>query len=190
MSELPEGFDSIFRYIAVVSQRAEQIISGAKVRCDSRHGKPTMQAKDDVDSGMVDWRVLTQEELDAQRQAIVEQFRAEVGADDYRAIAAPGVAADAGIPHQKPEVTAPDQAREEKDDELARLQRLLGLAGPPPEETPTEPAPVAEATSTDGDADNDDLAVNDEPAEEVSLEEAGSELGESASFDDENEENE
>jgi DNA-directed RNA polymerase subunit K/omega len=189
MSELPEGFDSIFRYIAVVSQRAEQIISGAKVRCDSRHGKPTMQAKDDVDSGMVDWRVLTQEELDAQRQAIVEQFRAEVGADDYRAIAAPGVEAGVGAP-QKPEITTPDLANEEKDDELARLQRLLGLAGPPPEEAPKEPAPAAEEAGSEDAEDDDAVSDDDQPAEEVSLDEVESELGESGSFDGENEEDE
>jgi DNA-directed RNA polymerase subunit K/omega len=181
MSELPEGFDSIFRYIAVVSQRAEQIISGAKVRCETRHNKPTMQAKDDVDQGMVDWRVLTQEELDAQRQAIVEQFRAEVGADDYRAIAAPGVDAP-----QKPETTTPDLVTEEKDDELARLQRLLGLAGPPEESK--EPAPAAEEPGSDDEVLSNDSLADDEPAEEVSLDEAESELGESDSFDEENEE--
>ena len=32
MIELPEEFDSIFRYIVVVSQRAEQLINGAKPR--------------------------------------------------------------------------------------------------------------------------------------------------------------
>mgnify|MGYP000261210167 CR=1 FL=1 len=35
MIELPEGFDSVFRYIVVVSQRAEQLINGAKPRTDS-----------------------------------------------------------------------------------------------------------------------------------------------------------
>jgi hypothetical protein len=71
--------------------------------------------------------VLTQEELDAQRQAIVEQFRAEVGADRIQAEAHP----------QLPDVlpTGPVEEREEpaavepedRDDELSRLQRLLGL---------------------------------------------------------------
>ena len=32
MIELPENFDSVFRYIVVVSQRAEQLINGAKPR--------------------------------------------------------------------------------------------------------------------------------------------------------------
>ena len=80
MIELPKEFDSIFRYIVVVSQRAEQLINGAKARTESRFKKPTLKARDDVEAGKVDWRVLTQEELDAHRQALVEQFRAEVGA--------------------------------------------------------------------------------------------------------------
>ena len=63
MIQLPEEFDSIFRYIVVVSQRAEQLINGAKVRTESRHAKPTLKARDDVDGKAVDWRVLTQEEL-------------------------------------------------------------------------------------------------------------------------------
>jgi DNA-directed RNA polymerase subunit K/omega len=81
MIQKPEEFDSAFRYIVVVSQRAEQIINGAKPRGESRHVKPTLIARDDVDQGLVAWRILTQEELDAQRQAIVEQFRAEVGGE-------------------------------------------------------------------------------------------------------------
>jgi DNA-directed RNA polymerase subunit K/omega len=80
MIQLPKEFDSIFRYIVVVSQRAEQIINGAKPRTESRHAKPTLKARDDVEAGEVTWRILTQEELDAHRQALVEQFRAEVDA--------------------------------------------------------------------------------------------------------------
>jgi len=80
MIELPEEFDSIFRYIVVVSQRAEQIINGAKPRTESRFKKPTLKARDDVDGGAVSWRILSQEELDAHRQAMVEQFRAEMDA--------------------------------------------------------------------------------------------------------------
>jgi len=80
MIQLPEEFDSIFRYIVVVSQRAEQLINGAKVRTESRYAKPTLKARHDVDGKAVEWRVLTQEELDAHREAMVEQFRAEVSA--------------------------------------------------------------------------------------------------------------
>lgn len=122
MIQLPKEFDSIFRYIVVVSQRAEQLINGAKARTDSRHAKPTLVARDDVEAGEVAWRVLTQEELDAHRQALVEQFRAEVDAASERPSSEP-------IPDVLPtadvEVGADDD--EDRDDELARLQRLLGM---------------------------------------------------------------
>jgi DNA-directed RNA polymerase subunit K/omega len=125
MIQLPEEFDSIFRYIVVVSQRAEQIINGAKPRTESRHAKQTLKARDDVDGGAVGWRVLSQEELDAHRQAMVEQFRAEVGAvtepEGSRPI--PDVLPTAEVPAAKPD------ADPERDDELARLQRLLGMTG-------------------------------------------------------------
>jgi len=122
MIELPEEFDSIFRYIVVVSQRAEQIINGAKPRTESRFKKPTLKARDDVDGGEVTWRILTQEELDAHRQAMVEQFRAEMDAAGDRDTREP-------IPDVLPtsaarEVIADD---EDRDDELMRLQRLLGM---------------------------------------------------------------
>jgi DNA-directed RNA polymerase subunit K/omega len=124
MIELPKEFDSIFRYIVVVSQRAEQLINGAKARAESRFKKPTLKARDDVDAEKVDWRVLTQEELDAHRQALVEQFRAEVGA-------ATEPATDKPIPDVLPTAEAPvveaAAGNEERDDELARLQRLLGM---------------------------------------------------------------
>jgi len=122
MIQLPKEFDSIFRYIVVVSQRAEQLINGAKARTESRHAKPTLVARDDVEAGEVAWRVLTQEELDAHRQALVEQFRAEVDAASERPSTEP-------IPDVLPTadlaVDADDD--EDRDDELERLQRLLGM---------------------------------------------------------------
>ena len=122
MIELPKEFDSIFRYIVVVSQRAEQIINGAKPRTESRYAKPTLKARDDVEEGKVTWRILTQEELDAHRQALVEQFRAEVDAASERPSTGP-------IPDVLPtaDVVVAAAEDEERDDELARLQRLLGM---------------------------------------------------------------
>jgi len=144
MIELPEGFDSIFRYIVVVSQRAEQLIGGAKPRTESRFQKKTLEARDDVDAGLVEWRVLSQEELDAQRQAIVEQFRAEVAGEELMPEGAQPV------PDVLP--TAPDSTRPkpievddgERDDELARLQRLLGMAKEAGDGKAEEVKPVAE----------------------------------------------
>jgi DNA-directed RNA polymerase subunit K/omega len=122
MIELPEEFDSIFRYIVVVSQRAEQIINGAKPRTESRFKKPTLRARDDVDGGEVSWRILTQEELDAHRQAMVEQFRAEMDAAGERDSKEP-------IPDVLPTSKLRDVVgdTEDRDDELVRLQRLLGM---------------------------------------------------------------
>ena len=131
MIQLPEGFDSIFRYIVVVSQRAEQLVNGAKPRSESRHDKSTLVAVDDVLEGKVQWRILTQAELDAQRQAIVDQLRAEVGVNDT------DEGADLAIPDVLPtsdiatavEALAGGIEEDETDDELARLQKLLGMAG-------------------------------------------------------------
>jgi DNA-directed RNA polymerase subunit K/omega len=126
MIQLPEEFDSIFRYIVVVSQRAEQLINGAKPRVESRRKKPTLQAMADVDEHQVQWRVLTQQELDAQRQAIVDQFRAEVSGDELRVRPPiPDV-----LPTEASGESPDDEPVEaaEKDDEISRLQRLLGLA--------------------------------------------------------------
>jgi len=122
MIELPKEFDSIFRYIVVVSQRAEQIINGAKPRTESRFAKPTLKARDDVEEGKVTWRILTQEELDAHRQALVEEFRAEVDAASEQPSTDP-------IPDVLPtaDVAIAAGDDDEKDDELARLQRLLGM---------------------------------------------------------------
>ena len=147
MIELPKEFDSIFRYIVVVSQRAEQIINGAKPRSESRFAKPTLVARDDVEDGKVSWRILTQEELDAHRQALVEQFRAEVDAASEQPSTSP-------IPDVLPTaevVTAADDDVE-KDDELARLQRLLGM-------TRSAGAVAADV----GDSDKDDTVADEKP---------------------------
>ena len=163
MIELPENFDSIFRYIVVVSQRAEQLINGAKVRSETRHAKPTLAAKDDVDEGLVGWRVLTQEELDAQRQTVVDQFRAEVGNDGAEAeesFIRDVLPTAAG---QAPEGAEPAEG-EERDDELARLQRLLGMVKTGAAEESDEQA----AEDAGGDDSGDD--AGDEKVEEVSLE--------------------
>ncbi len=126
MIQLPKEFDSVFRYIVVVSQRAEQLIKGARPRTESRHAKATLVARDDVDAEKVSWRVLTQEELDAQRQALVEQFRAEVDAASEREVRQP-------IPDVLPTAAMAEEMEEDedRDDELMRLQKLLGMSRDP-----------------------------------------------------------
>jgi DNA-directed RNA polymerase subunit K/omega len=154
MIQLPEDFDSIFRYIVVVSQRAEQLINGAKPRTESRHSKSTLKALDDVDAGEVSWRILTQEELDAHRQAMVEQFRAEMDAASERESTEP-------IPDVLPTaavaaVVEPAAGDEERDDELMRLQRLLGM---------TRAAADAESGEEESAEESDDAAPEDDEAE-------------------------
>ncbi len=157
MIQLPENFDSIFRYIEVVSQRAEQIIKGARPRSDVRRAKSTLQARDDVDAGTVEWRVLTQEELDAQRQAMVEQFRAEMESVEEEATeSTPTVDVLPTSGGKTPAVEAGGLgAPEDTDDELQRLQRLLGMAGATipdiVEEAPVEVSDSVEKPSS-GDA--------------------------------------
>jgi DNA-directed RNA polymerase subunit K/omega len=153
MIQLPENFDSIFRYIVVVSQRAEQLINGAKPRAESRFQKPTLEAKDDVDAGLVPWRVLSQAEIDAQRQAIVDQFRAEVAGEGFDPEAGQPIP-DVLPTGAEAAVVAEDGG--ERDDELARLQRLLGMVGP--------------AGGGDEGEGEDEDADDDEEVEEVSLE--------------------
>lgn len=155
MIELPNEFDSIFRYIVVVSQRAEQIINGAKPRTESRYAKPTLKARNDVEEGKVTWRILTQEELDAHRQALVEEFRAEVDAASERPSKVP-------IPDVLPTAAVAVAAGvdDEKDDELARLQRLLGMT-----RTASVAAEDADKTDVD-DKDSDDAAKDASDDEE------------------------
>ena len=161
MIQLPKEFDSIFRYIVVDSQRAEQLINGAKARTESRHAKPTLVARDDVEAGEVAWRVLTQEELDAHRQALVEQFRAEVDAASEQPSTEP-------IPDVLPtaEVEAGVDDDEDRDDELVRLQRLLGMT--------RTAAAAGDAGEADEDADeNADENADETAAEDVDDEENG-----------------
>ncbi len=174
MIQLPEGFDSIFRYIVVVSQRAEQLVNGAKPRSESRHDKSTLVAVDDVLEGKVEWRILTQAELDAQRQAIVDQLRAEVGvndADDSAPVAIPDVLPTSDI-SAAVGAFAGKLEEDDSDDELARLQKLLGMAGG-----------GRRAASAAGETDLD----LDDP-ETIDLDEAATELDDFANDDDDDEE--
>jgi DNA-directed RNA polymerase subunit K/omega len=173
MIQLPEGFDSIFRYIVVVSQRAEQLVNGAKPRSESRRHKSTLVAVDDVDQGKVEWRILTQEELDAQRQAIVDQLRAEVGVSDADEVA-DGAIRDVLPTGDAPIAVEADQRVAEEgdqDDELVRLQKLLGMAGA-----------IKDLEASEDGADAPDV---EEPVT-IDLDEAASEL--EGSTDDEDEE--
>lgn len=55
MDKIPEKLDSKFRYVLLASQRAEQLIKGARPKTDSRNRKPTVMAMREVDDSLVGW---------------------------------------------------------------------------------------------------------------------------------------
>lgn len=57
MEGLPEGVDSKFRYVLLVSKRAEQLIQGAMPRTKSRFAKPTRIAMEEVEKNEVKWQL-------------------------------------------------------------------------------------------------------------------------------------
>ena len=57
MEGLPEGIDSRFRYVLLVSKRAEQLIQGAQARTKSKHAKPTRVAMEEVEKDQVKWQL-------------------------------------------------------------------------------------------------------------------------------------
>ena len=57
MEGLPEGVDSKFRYVLLVSKRAEQLIQGAQPRTRSKHAKPTRIAMEEVEKNQVKWQL-------------------------------------------------------------------------------------------------------------------------------------
>ena len=57
MEGLPEGVDSRFRYVLLVSKRAEQLIQGSQPKLKSRHAKPTRVAMDEIAANEVKWQL-------------------------------------------------------------------------------------------------------------------------------------
>jgi len=57
MEGLPEGIDSKFRYVLLVSKRAEQLIQGAQPRTKTRHAKPTRVAMEEVEKNQIKWQM-------------------------------------------------------------------------------------------------------------------------------------
>lgn len=57
MEGLPEGVDSRFRYVLLVSKRAEQLIQGAQPRTRTKHAKATRIAMDEVEKNQVKWQL-------------------------------------------------------------------------------------------------------------------------------------
>jgi DNA-directed RNA polymerase omega subunit len=64
MEGLPEGVDSKFRYVLLVSKRAEQLIQGAAPRLKSKHAKPTRVAMEEIEKNQVKWALTAPVEED------------------------------------------------------------------------------------------------------------------------------
>ena len=57
MAELPEGVDSRFRYVLLVSKRAEQLIQGSQPKMKSKHAKATRVAMEEIEKNQVKWQL-------------------------------------------------------------------------------------------------------------------------------------
>lgn len=57
MEGLPEGVDSKFRYVLLVSKRAEQLIQGSMPKTKSKHAKPTRVAMEEIGHNQVKWQL-------------------------------------------------------------------------------------------------------------------------------------
>jgi DNA-directed RNA polymerase omega subunit len=62
MEGLPEGVDSLFRYVLLVSKRAEQIIQGSQPKMRTKHAKPTRIAMEEIEKNQVKWQLTPPEE--------------------------------------------------------------------------------------------------------------------------------
>jgi len=57
MEGLPEGVDSKFRYVLLVSKRAEQLVQGSMPKMKSKHSKPTRVAMEEIARNQVKWQL-------------------------------------------------------------------------------------------------------------------------------------
>ena len=62
MEGLPEGVDSKFRYVLLVSKRAEQLIQGSQPKMKTKHAKPTRVAMEEIEKKQVKWQLTAPEE--------------------------------------------------------------------------------------------------------------------------------
>lgn len=73
MEGLPEGIDSRFRYVLLVSKRAEQLIHGAQPKAKSRHAKPTRIAMEEIEKNVIKWQLTPPVEETTALETTVEE---------------------------------------------------------------------------------------------------------------------
>jgi DNA-directed RNA polymerase omega subunit len=71
MEGLPEGVDSKFRYVLLVSKRAEQLIQGSMAKLKTKHAKPTRVAMEEIDRNQIKWQ-LSEPVAEADTSALTE----------------------------------------------------------------------------------------------------------------------
>ena len=137
-----EGFDSTFRYILIAAKRASQLIDGARPRVETRHAKPTTIALDELEAGVVPWRVVTPEEFETLRLAEAQAREKEEQPPAFLQTPRPAVPlldeADAEDEEEEleEELEGPDFDAEELGEVEEVPEELLTEDVPP--ETPTE----------------------------------------------------
>ena len=57
MDQLPEGIDSKFRYVLLVSKRAEQLVQGSQPKIRTRHTKATRIAMEEIARSAIRWQL-------------------------------------------------------------------------------------------------------------------------------------
>ncbi len=72
MEGLPEGIDSKFRYVLLVSKRAEQIVQGSQPKGKSKHTKATRIAMEEIEKKQVKWQLTPFEEQPTALEAAPE----------------------------------------------------------------------------------------------------------------------
>ena len=55
MDRIPERIDSKFRYVLLASQRAEQLVQGARPKVEATSPKPTRVGMQEITSNVIDW---------------------------------------------------------------------------------------------------------------------------------------
>ena len=55
MERIPEKIDSKFRFVLLASERAEQLLRGAKPKIDMGPLKPTRIAMNEISNDLVEW---------------------------------------------------------------------------------------------------------------------------------------
>ena len=77
MERIPEKIDSKFRFVLLASERAEQLLRGAKPKIDMGPLKPTRIAMNEISNDLVEWDYGPAPELEEDVEIIEEAVVAE-----------------------------------------------------------------------------------------------------------------